>query len=694
MAVQPLPDPIRAATLELSQARLDVFDPHEAVGLLADCGINTIVCFAVGYLRGEAYYPSAVAPPHRQLGGRDLFGDVLAAAHGRGLAVCGYVNSLFGGPEHHERHPRWTQRWVDGRETVQGDAKALCPNSPYRRHVVEVCAEVAERYAIAALYLDEPSLQSWCACDNCRERFAADRGSELPLELREGDPAFGAFLDWRADVVAEFVGEVGQAVRSARPGVAFFAQHAFPLASTAPELRRRLFWGGDTGRMPPQFEGWYRPSFYGQDIVKVSAALDLVGLEPWRRFVDQPPWWEGACVGYARSAGRGKPVLPLMEYPHFPWGLTRLSDDELAVNCADVVANGGGLWFPMYAPDAADRQGWRVLGAIFRDLDGALPRDGTPVAPVAVLVSRRSAERFGRDAVEDRYLDDVLGFVQLLRELHVPHELVSLEASGTADLAGRQLAVLPSAACLDQREVELLRGFVAGGGALLATGWAGTHDPDGSPLADPLLTDLLGVRLSREALHAGLGYLVPADGTDAEYIPVRDEQPVLELAGAEVDLCVLPSWDLFAPPVEGPTSPSVTTHLYGDGRVTYSGIRLGRLRRRFELFEARTLLDRLLARLLPGPLPVAGAGLGPDVALHAWRDAAGLAVFLVNFTSVQGTGRVSRLASQTFDVAGDLVTAGTQPTSHRGTPVSVERRDDRLVVTVEELGAWDCIHMR
>jgi hypothetical protein len=687
-----VPSPIRAATLELSQARLGVFDPRAAVDLLADAGINTVVCFALGYLRGEAYYPSAHAAPHPQLGDRDLFAEVLAAAHDRGLAVCAYVNSLFGGPEHHDRHPEWTQRWADGRQTVQGDAKALCPNSPYRRHITGVCAEVARRYEIAALYLDEPSLQSWCACPNCRARFGADTGLELPLELQSSTEVFAAFLDWRAAVVAEFVAEVGEATRAARPGVAFFAQHAFPLASTAPELRRRLFWGADTGRMPPQFEGWYRPSFYAQDIVKVSAALDLVGLEPWRRFVAQPVWWQGACVSYARSAGRGKPVLPLMEYPHFPWGLTRLPDDELAVNCADVVANGGGLWFPMYAPDAADRRGWEVLGGVFRDLDGALPGGARPLAPVAVLVSRRSAERFGRDAVEDRYLDDVLGFVQLLRELHVPHELLSLEASDAADLAGRQVLALPSAACLDQREAELLRRFVADGGALLATGWVGTHAPDGSPRPEPLLTDVLGARLLPEALHAGLGYLIADDGGDRT--PVRDEQPLIELAGAHPDHRVLPSWDLFAPPAEGPTSPSVLTHSYGRGRVCYSGLRLGRLRRRFEGFETRELLQRLLTPLLGGPLPVTGPTLGPEVALHAWRSDPGLAVFLVNFTSLEGTGRVSRLAAQTFDVARDLVPAGATAESLRGAPVALEPRGDRLVVTVDQLGTWDCVHIR
>ena len=43
-----------------------------------------------------------------------------------------------------------------------------------------------------------------------------------------------------------------------------------------------------------------------------------------------------------------KNVLPLMELPHFPWSLLNLNKDEIVFNIADVQANGGGTWYPMY----------------------------------------------------------------------------------------------------------------------------------------------------------------------------------------------------------------------------------------------------------------------------------------------------------------------------------------------------------
>jgi hypothetical protein len=689
-----LPSPIRAVTLELTQARLDVFDPRATVEFLAARGVNTIVCFAVGYGRGEAYYPSALAPEHPLLHGRDLFGEVCDLATERGLATVAYVNGLFGGPEFFTEHPDWTQRWADGRESTQTEAKMLCPNSPYGAHIVAVSAEVAERYPIAGFYLDEPSLQSWCACPFCHDRYRRDTGHDLPLSIERGTPEFARFLSWREGVVTGFVGAVADAVRAARPGVAFFAQHAFPMASTAQPHLRRLFWGKSSGRTPPQWEGWYRPSFYGQNIAAVAQSLDLVGIEPWRRFVGQPAWWPGACVSYARSAGEGKPVLPLMEYPHFPWGLGRLTDSELAVNCADVIANGGDLWFPMYAPDDADREGWDTLNGIFASLDGVRLHGAEQIAPVGILFSRLSAERYGADDVEERYLDDVIGTIQLVRELGLPYRVLAEDTLSGADFAATAVLIAPSAATLRPETADLIRDWVQSGGRLIGTGWVATHDETGAPRDEPLLTDVFGARLGPDSLHAGMGYLVAhaASGLPAgAKLPVRDEQPAVTLAGAETLFDVLPSWELFAPPADGPVSPSVTVNAFGQGKAVYCGIQLGRLRRRFELFEARRIVRAILGALEPVSIPIAGEGLAPEVGLHAWRVRDVLHLILVNGTSLEATGRAAPLAPQTVRVDRALLPSSPVVASKHGSQVTVSANDRYVDISVDGLRDWDCL---
>lgn len=640
-----IPRPFRALTLELSQARLDRIRPEEIVGFVAEQGFTVLVCFALGYLRGEAYYPSKVAPPHPELGGRDLLDEVCQAGHRHGVTVYGYVNSLFGGSEFYGTHPDWLQRKLDGSTVDQGEAKAFCPNSPYRDIIKQVIRELGSSYPIRGLYLDEPSFQSWCACGWCGERYRKEVGEPLPDEPRAGDQAFARFLEWRSDVVADFVADCRSALQEANDSLSFFAQHAFPLSSTAHEHLKELFWGQLSSRMPSYYVGWYRPSFYGQDITKVTRHLDLVGLEPWITFTGQPRWWVGATVSYARHVARGRPVVPLMEYPHFPWGVVRLSDDVLEVAVVDVVANGGEPWFPLYAPHEIDRGGLRVLGRTFQELDRIRDRLVEPVAEVGVVASRRTAERFGMGSVEDRYLDELVGTVQIVRELHVPYRLLSAEVLEDEDLRGLSAVVLPQGACLSEREARVLERYVEAGGLLICTGWSATHDDTGARRNGSLLEELLGVRFGEDEVFTGIGYLLVKDerlGRRGSRIPIRDGHPSVETVGADVIARSLPSFDLFEAPAEGETYPAVTLHGVGDGQTIYVAPATGRLRWRWDVHESTELWRRPLRMgglLLPEPDPVPR-----EAGVHTWLTKGPKVTPALTFGSaVRGVGAMPSL---------------------------------------------------
>jgi hypothetical protein len=681
----PIPQPLRAVTIELSQSHPSEVDPGHTAEFFAERGFNTLVVFALGYLRGETYYPSRYAAAHPELGGRDLFGEFIEAASVHGLSVVGYVNGFFGGPETYEQYPEWTQRWADGRETTQGAAKAICPNSPYGELVANIAGEVSNRYPVDGIYLDEPSLQSWCACRFCQERYAQDTGEDLPLEVSKGTPDFDRFLSWRTRVVTEFVAGVGQSVKDARPEASFFAQHAFPLASTAHDHLKHLFWGKTSGRTPPQFDGWYRPAFYGQHISQVAQHLDVVGIEPWRRFNGQPLWWQGACVSYARSAGRGKPVVPLMEYPHFPWGLGRLSDDELETNCVDVIANGGELWWPMYAPGSADMSGWDTIEQIFADTAGIRPSGAEQIAYLGVLVSRTSAERYAAGDADTLYLDDLLGTVQLARETHLPYRLVSAEAMDDSEIADLSVILAPSAACMSESETETLARWVRDGGHLIATGECATHDEAAQRRPASLMEEVLGVSIRAERVHAGLGYLQDRSDRDhTSLVPVRDEQPAIEVLTAEVIMSLVPSWDLFQPPAIEERHPGVTRNTYGKGIADYIGVQLGRLRKRFELFEAHQIIEMLIDRSLS---PIAGVTVAPEVALHVWRTSTDMRVLLVNITSVDTTGRRTVVGRQTIRLSTEVSTIS----SLRGSEVGVEAEGGDVTATIDRLDGWECL---
>lgn len=673
--------PLRAVTLELCQARLDRFDADRTVSFLAERGFDTIVCFALGYARGESYFPSSFAPPHPELAGRDILAEVIAASAARGLRAFAYVNALFGGPEH---DPSWRQARLDGTPTVQGEAYAMCPLSGYGDHIVRVAEEIATRYAIDGLYLDEPSFQSWCACPACLHAYPA-----MPRSTSFGDPAFSAWLAWRSRAIAAFVERVGATVRAARPGTTFFAQHAFPLAATT----SGAVWGTGSSRIPAEFSGWYRPSFYAQDAVLVSRSLDLVGIEPWRRIVNAPPWWPGACVSYARSAGRCRHVVPLLEYQHFPWSLNAQSASELAAAAADATANGGSLWYAMYAPDDADRDGWDTLGRTIAELDRA-PSSGEPVEHVRVLASRRSAERFGAEAAEARYLDDLIGTIGIVRSLHLPFGVSSAEMLSTRDLEGTAVVLVPSAACLSAAEVAVLTTFVEDGGGLVLLGESATMDEHGRPLGHSLLDDLAGVE-TRGSDEVGTAYasILEAVGElpAGARLPVQGALPRLRPAGARVLATLRPANDMFSPPAGESDRPVVTAVRRGPGTVVHAGAPWGRLWLRSGVTEAARLVRSLLELAEPRPSPVTVEAPG-SVGICAWRAEGELVVWLVNFTDVEQHGEVATVGPVRICIHASEQATGRAGTV-RGTTIEPRGESDRLVLELPYLAEWECVRI-
>ncbi len=169
--------PLRAVTLEFPAADVAHIDVKGIVNEKAQGGVNTLCVFATGYYPGgTAFYQSAIAPHFPGLGKRDLLAEALEAAHANGQKVVAYIASIWGGRELYEQHPDWAQRKADGRLTAWDEeltSLAFCPNSPYRFYLESILEEICNHYPMDGFYFDEPSFQSWCACEHCQQMMRA-----------------------------------------------------------------------------------------------------------------------------------------------------------------------------------------------------------------------------------------------------------------------------------------------------------------------------------------------------------------------------------------------------------------------------------------------------------------------------------------------------------------------------------------
>lgn len=131
------------------------FDAAAVAAWAADCGADFLV-FPARCNLGTAYYPTKVGIPHPALT-RDLYGDLVAACHERGIAISAYINV---GLSHEEayRHREWTVLRADGR--MYGEpfnnsfCRSMCYNTGYADHVTAMAVEVVEGYGVDGFFFD------------------------------------------------------------------------------------------------------------------------------------------------------------------------------------------------------------------------------------------------------------------------------------------------------------------------------------------------------------------------------------------------------------------------------------------------------------------------------------------------------------------------------------------------------------
>lgn len=181
----------------------EVLDDAQALGA-------TVLAYCVD-CGGYPIYPSRLAPQCRLLRGYDLLGALVQGAHERGLKFVGGVLGLHVNPYLTEEYPDWVQLDYAGNPSECFSFKLLCPNSPYRDYLSQWLEELLSRYPIDGIYLEGLYMPpGFCYCPNCRERFQAEYGIELPEDI--SDPHL-------ADLYHEFrqrsvVGLVAQTYRT------------------------------------------------------------------------------------------------------------------------------------------------------------------------------------------------------------------------------------------------------------------------------------------------------------------------------------------------------------------------------------------------------------------------------------------------------------------------------------------------
>jgi hypothetical protein len=272
---------------------------------------------------------------------------------------------------------------------------------------------------------------------------------------------------------------------------------------------------------------------------------------------------------------------------------------------------------------------------------------------VGLVYSQQTAWFYGGPEARRRVEDHALGWYQALIEARIPFEMVHDRLLDEAHLSRLKTLILPNIAALSDAQCRQLRAFVERGGGLVATYETSLRDERGGRRSDFGLADLFGVSFRRRAegpmRNAYLNLETdPRTGRRHPLLNGLDEAARVIHGTWRLDvtprvefpdrpLTLIPSYpdlpmEMVYPRVPKTEVAEVYLREVGPGLVVYFPWDIDRIFWEVLAVDHGRLLGNAVrwATAEEPPVEVAGPGV---LDVTAWRQAASMAVHLVNLTN-------------------------------------------------------------
>jgi len=499
---------------EHDESFLSRFDPAVFVNTVKRSGADSVMVYACCH-NGNCYYPTRVGHSHKNLKGRDVFGEIVSLLRKEGIAPRAYYTIVY--QRHAARNnPDWRVTQIDGKQNYRRSWHN-CPNSQgYRAFVKAHVAEIAA-YDVDGFFVDMTFWPGVCMCHSCRARFLKETGREIPETVNWNDPLWVRFQRSRERWLSECAHEITGAIKAVNPRIV--VSHQFS----------------------PVLLGWMYGQTYDLSLASDVPSGDFYGGKNQQRFGTKVLAAFTQKLPFEFMTSRCVTL-----YDH----TSNKSEDELLCSCITTLANGGAyLLIDAINPDGTlEKPLYDRLSHLAETLKPFKQKVAAlkPVIQADTGLYFSMASHIRRDhngtnlrAIMDpannmlaasdlRPMQEVLGTSIVLNQCKIPYRVLT---DHSTDFSSLKTIIVNDASFMSAAECERLRQFVHAGGTLIATGMTSHQDLDGSTSGDFALKDVFGVsftgRFSRK-----WNYLVPGEG--GEMVSCNVPAPLVNATTATV----------------------------------------------------------------------------------------------------------------------------------------------------------------
>ncbi|HTS62020.1 MAG TPA: alpha-amylase family protein [Candidatus Acidoferrales bacterium] len=577
-----------------------------------------------------AYYPSKFPLQHRAeyLGGRDLYGDLAKAAHDDGLVVVARMDSNRTAEDFFQAHPDWFARNSSGNPYRAADKYVTCVNGPYYdEYLPAVLAEIIERShpeGFADNSWSGLGRDSICYCDNCARKFRDKAGAALPSKQDWSDPVYRRWIDWNY----------------ARRIEIWDLNNRTTKAAGGPDC---MWFGMNSGSVAAQSRSF-------RDCKAIFERAEMVFLDHQAR----------GAAGFEENADTGKLVHGMLGWDKIaPESMAMYQAGRGTFRVASKPAAEARFW--MFEGFAGGIQPWwHHIGAYHEDrrmyhtaepvmkwheANQAYLVNRRPLATVGVVWSQRNTDFYGQDRAADLVDAPYRGFTASLVRARIPYVPIHIDHI-ERDGGTLRVLILPNVAAISDAQCAAIRKFVAGGGALIATGVASLCNEFGDARSDYGLADLFGAHftgtaggiraVTAQTLHsylrldpelragvwgphpageppaAGRRHAVLSGFEDTDILPFGGTLAAMKIdSGVTVPLTFIPPFPVLPPETSWMRQPKTDIPgLVLNGRVAFLPADIDRLYSRDNLPDHAALLANLVRWAANGDIPLQVEGRG------------------------------------------------------------------------------------
>lgn len=463
------------------------FDAADYVSTIAGAGFQSLMQYANSHA-GLCLWATKVGQMHRNMKGRDYFGEVMEECRRYGLHRIAYYSLVFDDWAYHT-YPDWRVVSPDYSEPQKHERTgAVCINSPYPEHALACIQELAGNYDFQAIFFDMTFWPTICYCPHCVARYWKEQNAEPPRVVDWTSPQWRTFQKSRERWMREFTLSITKAVKQTRPIQVYY-----------------------------QFGTFFAPWTVGVSLEQNEASDFAAG-----DFYGGAAQFSIVCKAY-RSLTRKRPfefqtsrTLNLNDFE------TTKPFEQLALeSLIPTIHSSACMLIDAIKPDGTlNHRAYEYLSQINALHDAFEPfLGGEMLADVAIYFDKHSVYdpdangMTAADAVENMWggklphRDAAVGAARFLREAHIPFGVVTNVSLD--QLSGYRAVILPSVLEMTAEHANIFREFVRNGGSLYASGVSSMSVP-GEGEERFLLADVLGVRYKGKT-REGVAYLSVTD---------------------------------------------------------------------------------------------------------------------------------------------------------------------------------------